>query len=200
MERTASPNSPTFRVTAKRYLVRQLRIALGLGLLAVVAINYGVRLSGGSVSLWSVSRLGERLGALRQVAVHRVTCRCDDATVSERVRAAALRHHLSYRLALSVAKTESGLVHTRISSTGAMGVMQLMPITARELGVSEPFDIDQNVDGGVRYLKHLLGLYRGNMRRAVAAYNAGPARIPRRGPLSMPTTTRSYVAKILAGM
>lgn len=200
MERTASPNPLSFRAAAKRYVVRQLRIALGLGLLAVVAINYGVRQSGGSVSLWSVSRLGERFGALQKAAFHRITCRCDDATVSERVRIAAERHRLSYRLALSVAKTESGLVHTRISGTGAMGVMQLMPITARELGVGDPFDIDQNVDGGVRYLKYLHGLYRGNVRRALAAYNAGPARIPRRGPLSMPTTTRSYVAKILAGM
>jgi soluble lytic murein transglycosylase-like protein len=78
--------------------------------------------------------------------------------------------------------------------------MQLMPGTAKELGVNDPFDLAENADGGVRYLRQLLSQYRGNVRRALAAYNAGPGRIPHRGPLTMPDETRSYVARILAGM
>lgn len=192
--------SPSFRVAAQRYVFRQLRLALGLGLLSVLAINYGVRQAGGSVNLLSLQRIGDRASALSQFARHRLTCSCSDATVTSSLRSAAARHRVPFKLALSVAKTESSLIHTRISGTGAMGVMQLMPGTARELGVSDAFAIEDNVDGGVRYLKYLLGMYKGNMRRALAAYNAGPARIAKRGPLTMPTTTRSYVAKILAGM
>jgi soluble lytic murein transglycosylase-like protein len=87
-----------------------------------------------------------------------------------------------------------------ISSTGAMGVMQLMPNTARELGVSDPFSIEQNIDGGVRYLKQLLTSYRGNVKRTLAAYNAGPARISKSGALSMPAETQGYVARIISRM
>jgi len=186
--------------SAKRFVYRQLRLALGLGLLCVLAINYGVQTSGGSVGMLSLTRIRERGSALASFAMHRVLCSCPTATVESTLRSAAGRHGVPFRLVLSVARAESGLVHSRISGTGAMGVMQLMPGTARELGLSDPFELEQNVDGGVRYLKQLLGIYHGNVRRALAAYNAGPARIAKRGPLSMPDTTRSYVARILSHM
>lgn len=193
-------NSPTFVEKVRAFLVRQLRLCLGLGLVAVLAVNFGVRKAGGSVHPLSVSRIGDRSVALRHYAWHRITCRCDDDEVEPALRAAARRHRVPFRLALSVARTESALVHTRVSGTGAMGVMQLMPGTAEELGVVDPFDVEQNVDGGVRYLRQLLTQYRGNVRRALAAYNAGPGRIARRGPLRMPDATRSYVARIMSRM
>jgi len=186
--------------SAKAFLWRQLRLAGGLGLLAVLAVNFGVRWNGGSVNPLSISRLGDRARALSMLAAHRVTCLFHDDDVEGAIRAAALRHGISSRLALSVARTESGFRHTVISSTGAMGIMQLMPETARELGVGDPFDIEQNVDGGVRYLKTLLATYHGNVRRALAAYNAGPGRISKRGPLTMPDETKTYVARILSRM
>jgi soluble lytic murein transglycosylase-like protein len=145
----------------------------------------------------SLSRLGDRADALKHYALHRVLCRCDD-DVQPVLRDAALRHGVPYRLVLSVARTESSLIHTRVSGTGAMGLMQLMPETARGLGVSDPFSVEQNVDGGVRYLKQLLTSYRGNVRRALAAYNAGPGRIARRGALHMPAETRAYVSRVLS--
>ena len=185
---------------ARAFLFRQLRLGLGLGLLLVLGINYGVRASGGSVHALSLSRLSERAAALKLYAYHRVTCSCDDRDVRPALRDAALRHGVPFRLALSLARTESGLVHTRISGTGAMGVMQLMPGTARELGVGDPFSVHENVDGGVRYLKQLLGKYRGNVRRALAAYNAGPGRVARRGPLTLPSETRTYVTRVMTGL
>jgi len=100
-------------------------------------------------------------------------------------------------LALSVAEVESGFAPHRISSAGAMGVMQLMPATARELGVGDPFDPRQGVDGGVRYLAFLRRRYGGDTRRVAAAYNAGPGRIARRGPLALPDETRAYVAQVV---
>jgi soluble lytic murein transglycosylase-like protein len=191
---------PTFVEAAKAFVWRQIRLCLGLGLLTLLAINFGVRECGGSVHLLSVSRVRERARALSLYALHGLTCSCHDHEVTIALRAAAARHGVPYRLALSVARTESSLQHMVVSGTGAMGVMQLMPDTARELGVSDPFSVEQNVDGGVRYLKTLLTAYHGNVRRALAAYNAGPGRIPRRGPLTMPDQTRTYVARILAGM
>lgn len=185
----------------RAFLWRQLRLGLGLGLLVVLGVNFGVRLCGGSVSPLAISRLGDRARALGSFAAHRISCPFhDDTEIPEALRAAALRHGVPYKLALSVARTESSLQHRVISGTGAMGVMQLMPDTARELGVTDPFSIEQNVDGGVRYLKQLLGTYRGNVRRALAAYNAGPARIARRGPVSMPSETKTYVSRILSRM
>ena len=186
--------------SAKRFVYRQLRLALGLGLVCLLAINYGVQKSGGSVGLLSVTRIRERASALTAFASHWLLCSCPAAAVESTLRNAAVRHGVPVRLALSVARAESDLVHTRISGTGAMGVMQLMPGTARELGLTDPFELEQNVDGGVRYLKQLLGVYRGNVRRTLAAYNAGPARIAKRGPLTMPGTTRTYVARILSHM
>lgn len=184
----------------KAFLWRQVRLALGLGLLTIVLVNLGVRELGGSVWLLSPVRLGERAKALGLYAAHRVGCSTEDADIPALVQQAALRHGVPPRLALSLARTESSLRHEVVSGVGAIGVMQLMPDTARELGVADPFDAEQNIDGGVRYLKSLLVTYRGNVRRALAAYNAGPARIARRGPLSMPAETRSYVARILSRM
>jgi len=193
------PDMQSLKDAAKRFALRQLRLCLGLGLVVVLAVNGGVRLAGGSVGLLSLSRVSERARALGLYAMHRLTCRCPD-DVTPALRAAAQRHGVPVRLALSVARTESSLVHTSISGTGAMGLLQLMPDTARELGVSDPFSVEQNADGGMRYLKQMLRTYHGNVRRALAAYNAGPARIPRKGPLTMPDETRTYVARILSRM
>jgi len=192
---------PSFLGAIRAFFWRQLKLGLGLGLLVILAINFGVRLSGGSVNPLSISRLGDRARALGMYAAHRIKCPFhDDAEIPEVLRAAAERHGVPYRLALSVARTESSLQHRVISGTGAMGVMQLMPDTAKELGLSDPFSIEQNVDGGVRYLKQLLTTYRGNVRRALAAYNAGPGRIARKGPVSMPNETKTYVSRILLKM
>jgi hypothetical protein len=202
--RRSPPREParSLRETAKRFVFRQLRLGLGLGLLSVLAINYGARQAGGSVHPLSLSRIGDRARALTAYASHRVLCSCpaEPAAVASALRNAAIRHGVSQRLVVSRARAESGLIHTRISGTGAIGVMQLMPNTARGLGLTDPFDLEQNADGGVRYLKQLLVGYRGNVRRALAAYNAGPGRIAKRGPLTMPSETRTYVARVIAGM
>jgi len=193
--------TPSFFGAIRAFFWRQLRLGLGLGLVVILAINFGVRFSGGSVHPLSISRLGDRARALGMFAAHRLKCPFhDDEDITEELRVAAERHGVPYRLVLSVARTESSLQHRVISGTGAMGVMQLMPSTARELGLSDPFAIDQNIDGGVRYLKQLLGTYRGNVRRALAAYNAGPGRIARSGPLTMPSETKTYVSRIISKM
>ncbi len=197
----ADPNPSSLRARAKTWLYRQLRLGIGLGALVVLTINGGVRASGGHVHLLSLDRMGEKARALGMSATHRLTCWFhSDAEVEAEIRKAALKHGVPVRLAMSVARAESGFQHLVISHTGAMGVMQLMPGTARELGVSDPFSIEQNVDGGVRYLKQLLTLYKGNVKRTLAAYNAGPGRIHKTGALTMPPETKGYVARIISRM
>lgn len=181
----------------RRWIRLSALVAVGL----LMALNLSVRALGGDVHPLSLGRVGERAQALLLFAAHQLRCRDGEGEAAELVRAAALRHHVSTRLAVSVARTESSLIHTRISSTGAMGLMQLMPATARELGVSDPFDARENADGGVRYLAQLLANYRGDARKAVAAYNAGSARVPLAGRANTwPAETRNYVARVLSGM
>lgn len=111
--------------------------------------------------------------------------------------AAARRYRLDPRLVREVAWQESGFDPRSVSDKGAMGVMQLMPETARILGVTDPFDPRQNIDGGARYLRDLLHLYRGNIRLSLAAYNAGPAVVAHYGNRIPPfSETRDYVRVI----
>lgn len=105
---------------------------------------------------------------------------------------AARRHKVPEDLALEVAGKESGFVPGRVSPKGARGVMQLMPGTARDLGVN-PDDVHQNVDGGVRYLKQQLDTFGGDRRLAKAAYNSGPGNVRKYGGVPPFRETQKYV-------
>jgi soluble lytic murein transglycosylase-like protein len=167
----------------------------------LIATNLLVRSLGGEIHPLSTGFFRQRLVALGLLGRHLIWEDDHALDVHAELDAAARRHGISPRLVRAVADVESALVHTRVSGTGAMGLMQLMPDTAYALGVRDPFDITQNADGGARYLKQLLGWYRGNLRRAVAAYNAGPGRVPVAGALPvLPDETRTYVTRVLARM
>lgn len=101
-------------------------------------------------------------------------------------------------LVAAVAQTESGFDPHATSSTGAVGLMQLMPGTARELGIADPYDPRENVHGGAAYLHLLLERFAGNVRLAVAAYNAGPGAVERYGGVPPFAETRAYVERVLA--
>jgi soluble lytic murein transglycosylase-like protein len=108
-------------------------------------------------------------------------------------------HGISPDLVRAVIQAESGFNPRAISPKGAMGLMQLMPATARELGVNDPFQPGDNIRGGVTYLARLMTRFKQNVELALAAYNAGPASVDKYGGTVPPyRETRDYVRKITA--
>jgi soluble lytic murein transglycosylase-like protein len=109
---------------------------------------------------------------------------------------AAARHNVDPNLVRAVVKVESNFNSNAVSRKGAMGLMQLMPSTARSLNVKNPFDPDQNVDAGVRHLKHLLENYGGDVNLTLAAYNAGSGAVARSSGVPHFAETQNYVRRI----
>ena len=109
---------------------------------------------------------------------------------------AAARHHVDPSLVRSVVQVESNFNPNAVSRKGAMGLMQLMPSTARSLNVSNPFDPAENVDAGVRHLRKLLDSYGGNVRLSLAAYNAGSGAVARSAGVPHFRETQNYVRRI----
>ena len=111
------------------------------------------------------------------------------------IRQAARAHKVDPLLIKAIIKTESAFNRYAVSPKGARGLMQLMPATAKDLKVKDPFDPRQNIYGGTKYIKWLLKRFNGNLRLSLAAYNAGPARVRNRIP-RIPETV-AYVKKVL---
>lgn len=111
---------------------------------------------------------------------------------------AAVKHQMDPKLLHAVIQAESAYNPHAISSAGAVGLMQLMPDTARRYGVTDRYDAEQNVDGGTRYLKDLLGMFNSNMRLAVAGYNAGEGAVMKYNYTVPPyPETQNYVQHVL---
>ena len=116
--------------------------------------------------------------------------------IDQSIVMAAARHNVDPNLVRAVVKVESNFNSNAVSRTGAMGLMQLMPKTARELKVKNPFDAQQNVDAGVRHLKYLLENYNGDVNLTLAAYNAGEGAVRRSAGVPHFAETQDYVRKI----
>lgn len=115
-----------------------------------------------------------------------------EALIVEHARA----NRLNPQLVRAVIQAESAFNPRAVSPVGAMGLMQLMPGTARELGVVDPFDPEDNIRGGTKYLRSLLDRFDGEVELALAAYNAGPGAVERYNGVPPYRETRNYVARI----
>ena len=129
----------------------------------------------------------------RRLAEGRVV---SSAAIDDAIEQAASKHNVDPNLVRALVKVESNFNPSAVSRKGAMGLMQLMPATARELNVSNPFDPGQNVDAGVRHLKHLLDNFNGDVGLSLAAYNAGQGAVQRNGGVPPFAETRNYVRRI----
>ena len=107
----------------------------------------------------------------------------------------AEKYNVDQELIRAMIQVESGWTTDAVSNKGAQGLMQLMPRTAAMLGVENPFDPAQNIDGGTRYISDLTDKYRGDIEKALAAYNAGPARVDSG---NIPEVSKRYVRNIMA--
>lgn len=110
----------------------------------------------------------------------------------------AAKYGVDESLVRAVIRMESGGQTAAVSPKGAMGIMQLMPGTARMLGVEDPFDPAQNLEGGIKYLSQLSDKYQGDMTKTLAAYNAGPGRVDAYGGIPPFAETQNYVKNVLA--
>lgn len=121
----------------------------------------------------------------------------DAAVVNPMIDAASKDSGVQVKLLRAVIERESGYRACAVSPKGAMGLMQLMPATAEEFGVTDPFDAKASIDAGSKLLKQLIEKYQGNLRNALAAYNAGAAAVDAAKGVPDIAETREYVSAIL---
>lgn len=119
-----------------------------------------------------------------------------NTSTEEMITAAARRHGVDPDLVRAIGTAESNLDQSARSYVGAVGVMQLMPETAENLGVN-PYDKRQNIEGGAKYIRQMLDTFNGNLHKAIAAYNAGPGAVQKYGGIPPYAETQSYVGRVM---
>ncbi len=121
----------------------------------------------------------------------------DSSTYDQDIRRIGRRYQVDPPLIKAIIRAESDFDHRAVSRRGALGLMQLMPDTARELRVANPFNPQENIDGGTRYIRQMLDNFNGNLTLSLAAYNAGPGLVTRTGGVPAIPETQQYVIKVL---
>lgn len=152
-----------------------------------------------SMKVKSVVRTDARSGRLVRTIQVRELPPTRTATAKPEVKLliakTAQKHDVDVALVDSIVQVESNYSTSAVSNKGAMGLMQLIPATAKRFGVQDPFDAQQNLEGGIKYLKYLQQLY-GDNRLALAAYNAGEGAVAKFGSIPPYAETQNYVVEV----
>lgn len=193
-------SSGPWRRPALRWLRKAVLGTLAAGLGSLALLNVAVAVLGESaVNPLSPRFLEAKWHALGRYGRHRARCafRGGHDDLPQHVAAAAARRGVNPRLLAALVDVESSSRAHRISAAGAMGPAQLMPGTADLLGVKDPFDPAEGIDGGARYLRQMLDRFHGNTALALAAYTAGPGAIAG-GRVPRNPEVLDYVARVTA--
>jgi soluble lytic murein transglycosylase len=148
----------------------------------------------GQVSLTNVPTNGHVTAVRRKARYHSGVA---DLELEQAVSRAAQQHHVQPALLLAVMKAESSFNPIAVSKAGAVGLMQLIPETAIRHGVRNLYDANDNITGGAKHLRYLLNRFHGNIRLALAAYNAGEGKVDQYGQIPPYKETQDYVKKVL---
>jgi soluble lytic murein transglycosylase-like protein len=171
-----------------------------LSLTAMAQTQASIDRQRASVELQKESIRKQMTPAPKGLAVPSIEAPCDPLpveVVAPLIENAAGAQKLEASLLRAVIQQESGYRPCALSAKGATGLMQLMPATAGDLLVRNPFDPKENIEAGARYLKQLIERYKGNLEQALGAYNAGPAAVDQAGGIPNIPETREYVKAIL---
>ena len=195
----ADPQAPDLRKTMEASIAQQRQAAASMAASLAAQKTSLAKQTGQSVSESSFFVLPPPGVKPNLPSVSPTAYDCDplsQADLETFVTDAARRENLPPELIRTVAKIESGFRPCAVSPKGAMGIMQLMPATATQLGIRDPFDPQENIRGGAHILKQLLGMY--DLPMALAAYNAGAARVNATGGIPNIPETIDYIQKALS--